>query len=82
MSGLIRGFPGRLSWSLGKNFRRTCIWKVPISTGDGSDLTHPIRRPRDQAPYKAVLTHGFVMDGEGRPMSKSLGNVILAPGNH
>jgi isoleucyl-tRNA synthetase len=31
---------------------------------------------RDKAPYKAVLTHGFVMDGEGRPMSKSLGNVI------
>jgi isoleucyl-tRNA synthetase len=29
-----------------------------------------------QAPYKSVLTHGFVMDGEGRPMSKSLGNVI------
>ncbi|HOY08682.1 MAG TPA: isoleucine--tRNA ligase, partial [Candidatus Omnitrophota bacterium] len=27
-------------------------------------------------PYKAVLTHGFVMDGQGRKMSKSLGNVI------
>jgi isoleucyl-tRNA synthetase len=27
-------------------------------------------------PFKSVLTHGFVMDGEGRPMSKSLGNVI------
>lgn len=27
-------------------------------------------------PYKAVLTHGFVVDGEGRKMSKSLGNVI------
>lgn len=31
---------------------------------------------QNQAPFKAVLTHGFVMDGEGRPMSKSLGNVI------
>jgi isoleucyl-tRNA synthetase len=30
----------------------------------------------NQAPFKSVLTHGFVMDGEGRPMSKSLGNVI------
>jgi isoleucyl-tRNA synthetase len=29
-----------------------------------------------QAPYRAVLTHGFVVDGEGRKMSKSLGNVI------
>jgi isoleucyl-tRNA synthetase len=31
---------------------------------------------RDNHPYKAVLTHGFVVDGEGRKMSKSLGNVI------
>ncbi len=31
---------------------------------------------RDRAPYKAVLTHGFVLDKDGRPMSKSLGNVI------
>jgi isoleucyl-tRNA synthetase len=31
---------------------------------------------QDKAPFKSVLTHGFVMDGEGRPMSKSLGNVI------
>lgn len=31
---------------------------------------------KGQAPYKEVLTHGFVVDGEGRKMSKSLGNVI------
>lgn len=29
------------------------------------------------APYKSVLTHGFVLDSEGRKMSKSLGNVVL-----
>ena len=29
-----------------------------------------------RAPYDALLTHGFVVDGEGRKMSKSLGNVI------
>ncbi len=29
-----------------------------------------------RAPYKEVLTHGFVVDGEGKKMSKSLGNVI------
>ncbi|MBF0179980.1 MAG: isoleucine--tRNA ligase [Magnetococcales bacterium] len=29
-----------------------------------------------RAPYRAVLTHGFVVDGKGRKMSKSLGNVI------
>jgi len=28
-------------------------------------------------PYKALLTHGFVVDGEGRKMSKSLGNVVV-----
>jgi isoleucyl-tRNA synthetase len=29
-----------------------------------------------RAPYKAVLTHGFTVDEQGRKMSKSLGNVI------
>ena len=28
-------------------------------------------------PYKALLTHGFTVDGEGRKMSKSVGNVIV-----
>ena len=31
---------------------------------------------RGQAPYKAVLTHGFVVDLHGRKMSKSVGNVV------
>jgi isoleucyl-tRNA synthetase len=31
---------------------------------------------RDRAPYEAVLTHGFVVDAQGRKMSKSIGNVI------
>ncbi|MBF0504354.1 MAG: isoleucine--tRNA ligase [Candidatus Omnitrophica bacterium] len=31
---------------------------------------------RGHAPYRQVLTHGFVVDGAGRKMSKSLGNVI------
>lgn len=30
-----------------------------------------------RAPYKALLTHGFVVDGKGRKMSKSVGNVML-----
>lgn len=29
------------------------------------------------APYKGLLSHGFVLDGEGRKMSKSLGNVVV-----
>ncbi len=32
---------------------------------------------RGRAPYEAVLTHGFVMDEQGRKMSKSLGNVTM-----
>jgi isoleucyl-tRNA synthetase len=31
---------------------------------------------RQKAPYKAVLTHGFVVDAEGKKMSKSVGNVV------
>ncbi len=31
---------------------------------------------RGFAPYKAVLTHGFVVDGQGKKMSKSMGNVV------
>ncbi|HEY9899668.1 MAG TPA: isoleucine--tRNA ligase [Pantanalinema sp.] len=31
---------------------------------------------RGVAPYKTVLTHGFTMDGQGRKMSKSLGNMV------
>jgi isoleucyl-tRNA synthetase len=30
-----------------------------------------------KAPYGSVLTHGFVVDGSGRKMSKSLGNIIV-----
>jgi isoleucyl-tRNA synthetase len=30
----------------------------------------------DHAPYKGLLTHGFATDGQGRKMSKSLGNVV------
>jgi len=30
----------------------------------------------DHAPYKAVLTHGFTVDADGKKMSKSVGNVV------
>ncbi|ERH35954.1 isoleucine--tRNA ligase [Staphylococcus equorum] len=32
---------------------------------------------RGKSPYKMLLSHGFVMDGSGKKMSKSLGNVIV-----
>ena len=31
---------------------------------------------RNRAPYKAVLTHGFIVDGDGKKMSKSDGNAV------
>ena len=31
---------------------------------------------RGRAPYKSILCHGFVVDGKGQKMSKSLGNVV------
>ena len=32
---------------------------------------------RGRAPYRSLLTHGFVVDGQGRKMSKSLGNIVV-----
>ena len=40
-----------------------------------SSLLHSVGT-RGKAPYKNILTHGFVVDGKGQKMSKSLGNVI------
>jgi len=34
---------------------------------------------KDAPPYRAVITHGYVVDGEGKKMSKKLGNVIEVP---
>ena len=32
---------------------------------------------RGKAPFESILSHGFVVDGKGMKMSKSMGNVIL-----
>lgn len=41
-----------------------------------SSLISSVAMNQGQPPYKSVLTHGFVVDKDGRKMSKSLGNVI------
>jgi len=32
---------------------------------------------KDKSPYRSVVTHGWTLDEQGRPMSKSLGNIVL-----
>ncbi len=32
---------------------------------------------KDKPPYRSVVTHGWTLDEQGRPMSKSLGNIVL-----
>ena len=32
---------------------------------------------RNKPPYRGVVTHGWTLDEQGRPMSKSLGNIVL-----
>ncbi|MEA4921466.1 MAG: isoleucine--tRNA ligase [Clostridiaceae bacterium] len=41
-----------------------------------SSLLTAVAAKGEGAPYKTVLTHGWVVDGEGKKMSKSLGNTI------
>ena len=41
-----------------------------------SSLLSSVAMNNSQAPYKTVLTHGFVVDKDGKKMSKSLGNVM------
>ena len=43
-----------------------------------SSLLTAVAAGKGKAPYKSVLTHGWVVDGEGKAMHKSLGNSVLA----
>ena len=56
-----RHVPRRAATSTAAGSRARCWWRWPHA-----------RRP----PYREVLTHGFLIDLEGRKMSKSVGNVI------
>ena len=54
-----------------------CTLKVLTNIAVGSTL--PLLTAvatTGKAPYNSVLTHGFVVDGEGRKMSKSVGNTV------
>ena len=54
----------------------TCIWKGADQYRGWfqSSLLTAVAAKGQGAPYKTVLTHGWVVDGEGKAMHKSLGN--------
>ena len=55
----------------------TFTWKRATSIAGGSTVRCWWRWERNgAAPYRQVLTHGWVLDAQGRAMSKSIGNVI------
>ena len=63
----VRSCPGRL---LCTSKAVTSIVLVPVLSADFRCCCRP-------CPYESVLTHGYVVDGDGRKMSKSVGNVIV-----
>jgi isoleucyl-tRNA synthetase len=75
----------------GSSFAAVCEYReylpdVPNMYLEGSDqhrgwfhssLLISVANRNGRAPYKEVLTHGYVVDGKGKKMSKSLGNTVL-----
>jgi isoleucyl-tRNA synthetase len=68
---------------------REAGWPIPVDLYlEGSDQHRgwfqlsllPGLGARERAPFKAVLTHGFTVDEEGKKQSKSLGNYVNAQG--
>jgi len=76
-------FDSGVSFTVLKGIRHDGQWKADLYL-EGSDQHRGwfhssllvAVETRQEAPYREVLTHGFVVDGEGRKMSKSLGNVV------
>ena len=78
-SGSTRARPMPSCWSsaLDLNGPPRSISKAPTSIAAGSSpRCSKSCGTRGRAPYDAVVTHGFVVDEDGRKMSKSLGNVV------
>lgn len=78
-------FDSGITWKAVVEKRNTELGNIPVDMYlEGSDQHRgwfqssllTCMATEGKAPYKEVLTHGFVLDGEGRKMSKSLGNVV------
>jgi isoleucyl-tRNA synthetase len=54
----------------------TAVASAITSTSSLGDDPHAQQAFPPQAPYRHVITHGFVLDESGHKMSKSLGNVV------
>ena len=59
------------------DWRPTSTWRKHQFRGWFQSSLLTAVASRGKPPYRAVLSHGWVVDGEGKKMSKSLGNVIL-----
>ncbi len=79
-------FDSGVSWAAVVNKRKDELGTTPVEMYlEGSDQHRGWFQSslltsvavQGEAPYKSVLTHGFVLDGEGKKMSKSLGNVVV-----
>ena len=79
MSGLIQALPMPLFWKHAMICNRIADLYMEGSDQHRGWFHSSLLEScgtRGCAPYKGVLTHGFVLDEQGRKMSKSLGNVV------
>ncbi|MBI1979291.1 MAG: class I tRNA ligase family protein, partial [Elusimicrobia bacterium] len=74
---------GETKTCLGVEWKEDLSWPADLYL-EGSDQHRgwfqtsliPSVALHEKSPYQSVLTHGFIVDGQGKKMSKSLGNVI------
>lgn len=71
-------FDSGTSWSQANRQADVCLEGTDQHRGwfQSSLLTYVAGSGRDEAPFKNLITHGFILDQAGKKMSKSLGNII------
>ncbi|KAF5390104.1 hypothetical protein D9757_003845 [Collybiopsis confluens] len=77
-------FDSGTSWSMldvpsrnGRSNGQMYVWKAQISIGDGStSVVDSDAVANALSPYGTLITHGMVLDEQGKKMSKSLGNIV------